>query len=292
MADEATGNPPAGTAVAPAAEAASAAGGGRSEVLNSGSAPATPEAASSPEFTALIPAEYKDKPWIKDVKDLPGLFKRTDGLLTEMGKRPAGIPEDNAPAEKWTAFNKAFGVPEKPDGYKLAEGTAEAPVDPKFQTGIKSVFHKAGVSARQAAILEQGYNALAAELGKEKGVAAEQQNTDFTKLATDVFGARKDEALTGAQKLIAAHAPASMKTHIENLPNEQLIILAGVLDAVRKEYISEDRMPSGGAPAVGMTAEQRQAKGRELMASKPYGDPFHPDHQKVVDEVRRLYNTK
>jgi len=76
------------------------------------------------------------------------------------------------------------------------------------------VFHKAGVSARQAAILEKGYNELVATLAKEKGVAAEKQDADFTKLATDVFGARKDEALAGAQKLIAAHVPAAIQSLI------------------------------------------------------------------------------
>lgn len=284
------------TVEASAAVAAASASGGAAEVSNSGNTPAAAagEAAAAPEFTALIPAEYKDKPWIKDVKDLPGLFKRTDGLLTEIGKRPAGIPEDNAPSEKWAAFNKAWGVPEKPEEYKLAEGTAEAPVDPKFQSGIKNVFHKAGVSARQAAVLEAGYNELAAALTKEKGIETEKLNTDFTKLAADTFGARKDDALAGAQKLIAKFAPAAMKAQIESMSNENLIILAGVLDGVRKEFISEDRMPSSAAAGtgVGMTPEQKQAKGRELMASKAYTDPFHPDHEKVKDEVQRLYGTK
>jgi len=265
--------------------------GGRVEVPQSGSAPVVQPPAGT-DFTTLIPAEFKDKPWVKDVKDLPSLFKRTDGLLTEIGKRPAGIPQETATEAEWAAFNKAWGVPEKPESYKLAEGTPEAPVDPKFQTGIKSVFHKAGISPRQASILEKGYNELAENLMKEKGLAAEKQNVDFDKLASDTFGERKAEALKGAKILIAKYAPESMKAHLEGLSNENLIVMAGVLDSVRKEFISEDHMPSGGGPAVGMTPEQKRAKGQELMASKAYQDPFHADHQKTVDEVQRLYGTK
>lgn len=276
-----------------------AGGGGRSEVLNSGGAAGGAQGAqgapgaqgAAPEFAALIPAEFKDKPWVKDVKDVKGLFARTDGLLTEMGKRPAGIPQDNASEAEWAVWNKAWGVPEKPEEYKLAEGTAEAPVDPKFQTGIKSVFHKASVSARQAKILEEGYNALNAQLAKEKGVAAETQDADFTKLAAETFGNRKDDALKGANLLIAKYAPPSMKPHVDKLSNENLIVLAGVIDGIRKEFISEDRLPTGGGVPAGMTAEQKQARGRELMGSKAYTDPFHPDHEKTKMEVQRLYGT-
>lgn len=285
----------AGAAGAAGTVAAGSEGGGAAQVAQSGNTPAVGAqgaAPAAPEFASLIPVEFKDKPWLKDIKDVKGLFARTDGLLTEMGKRPAGIPQDNASAEDWAAFNKVWGVPEKPEAYKLAEGTAEAPVDPKFQTGIKSVFHKAGVSERQAKILEEGYNGLAAELSKEKGAAEVVKNEDFTKLADTTFGARKDDALNGAKVLIAKFAPANMKSHIENMSNENLIILAGVLDGVRKEFISEDRLPSSGAAPVGMTAEQKQARGRELMASKAYTDQFHPDHDKVKDEVARLYGTK
>lgn len=243
------------------------------------------------KFNEIIPAEYKDKPWIKDVKDLPGLFKRTDGLLTEMGKRPAGIPEDNAPEEKWTAFNKAFGVPEKPEDYKLSPGTTEQPADPKFQEGIKSVFHKAGVSARQAKVLEAGYNDLVTAFLKDAKGASEAQDADFEKITNSVFGERKAEALNGAKQLIMAHTPEALKPHIEKLSNENLIILSGVLDAVRQQYISEDAMPRGGSAPMGMSQEQRQAKGRELMASKAYQNPFDPEHEKVKAEVQRLYGT-
>lgn len=283
----------AAAAAAAAGGEGGAAGGGRTEVLNTGNTPAAAAApeAQSPEFVALLPDEYKTKPWIKDVKDLPSLLKRTDGLLTEMGKRPAGIPQDNAPKEEWDKFNKSFGVPEKADDYKLTPGTAEAPVDENFQKGIKGVFHEAGVSARQAAVLEKGYNKLLETLTAEKGAAAEKLNTDFDALAKNTFGDRKDDALKGARLLIGKYAPPAFKGHIEALDNNGLMVLAAVLDGVRKDFISEDRLPQAGGAPVGMTLEQKQARGRELMASPAYTNAFDPKHKEVVEEVRRLYGT-
>ncbi len=280
-----------GAAAAAAAAAGAGAGDGTGKVPASGNAPA-PVAQTFPEFATLIPTEFKDKPWIKDVKDVPGMFKRFDGMLTEMGKRPAGIPADTAPEAEWSAFNKAWGVPEKPDGYQLPEVPAGLPKNEKYIEGMKGVFIKAGVNPRQAKILAEGNNALVGELLKEAGVNGEQADVDFEKLAGETFGARKDEALKTANVLIAKFVPASMKSHVANLSNENLIVLAGVLDGIRKEYISEDRLPTGGGAPVGMTPDQKRAKGVELMASKAYQDPFDPDHEKVKQEVQALYGTK
>lgn len=245
----------------------------------------------APDFASLIPADYRDKPWVKETKDLGALFKRTDDLLTEIGKRPAGIPADNAKPEEIAAFNKAFGVPDKPEAYQLPEVPAGLPKNEKYIEGMRKVFIKAGVNARQAKILAEGNNELVGALMKEMGQADEAQDADFDKLAGETFGQRKDEALKGANILISKFVPEKMKAHVANLSNENLIVLAGVLDAVRKEYISEDRFPTGGGAPVGMTDEQKRAKGQELMASPAYGDPYHKDHEAVVAEVRRLYGT-
>lgn len=252
---------------------------------------AAPAAQTFPEFSTLIPAEFKDRPWIKDTKDVPALFKRMDGLITEIGKRPAGIPQLDAPDAEWATFNKSFGVPDKPEGYTLPEPPKGLPTNQKYVEGMKNVFIKAGVNPRQAKILAEGNNALVGELLKEAGVNTEEQDANFDKLADDVFGNRKADAMKGAQALIAKFVPEKMKAHVANLSNENLIVLAGVLDAVRKEFIAEDRLPTGGAAPVGMTPEQKQAKGRELMASPAYSDPFHPDHERTKAEVQRLYGT-
>lgn len=260
------------------------------QVPNSGSTPPAPTP-NFPDIATIVPPDFKDKPWVKETKDVPSLFKRVDGLLTEIGKRPAGIPADTAPDTEWQSFNKAFGVPEKPDDYKLSDPPAGVPKNEKYNNGIKSVFHKAGVSARQAAILEKGHNELVAQLLKEQGAAGAQADADFDKLADETFGQAKPEVLKNANLLIAKFVPEKMKTHVANLSNENLIVLAGVIEGIRKEYIAEDRLPAGGGAPTNMTADQKRAKGIELMASKAYTDSFHPDHERVVAEVKALYGT-
>lgn len=263
--------------------------GGSAKVENfntgNGGAPATPD------FQTLIPAEYKEKPWVKETKDLPSLFKRTDGLLSELGKRPAGIPAETAPETEWQAFNKAWGVPEKADDYKLSEVPEGMPKNENYTKGIKSVFHKAGVSQRQAAILEKGHNELVQNLLKEAGVETEKNDADFEKLSEEAFGTEKETVLKNAKILVSKFAHPKFADQLANADNKTLVLLASVVEGLRKEYISEDRFPTGGSAPVGMTLEQKQAKGRELMATPAYSDPFHADHEKTVQEVNRLFGT-
>lgn len=249
-----------------------------------------PGAPAPVDFTTLIPADFKDKPWVKETKDLTSLFKRTDDLITEIGKRPAGIPQDNATPDQIAAFNKAWGVPDKPEGYQfqpLPKELGEA--NPEFQNSVRAMFHKNGVSAKQAAGLEKEWNDIALAMVKKSTDAADALDKDFEKLKTEVFGNRAAEAVKGAGVLISKFVPEKMKAHVANLPNEQLIILASVIDGIRKEYIPEDRMPQGGGPAVGLSVEEKRAKAQKLMALPAYQNQFHKDHAATKKEVDEIY---
>jgi len=252
--------------------------------------PADPQP-SYPDLNTIVPAEYKDREYLKDVKDVPGVFKKLDNAVTTLGKRPTGIPHDNADPKEWDAFNKSFGVPEKADDYQLGNPPEGLPKDENFQKGVKGIFHKAGVSARQAKILEKEWNDMMLQTLKASGVAVEKQDADFTKLAGEVFGDRQEKALGDAKILLAKYAPEKVKPHLESLSNENLILMAGVLDGIRREYINEDDLTGGPAASAAMSSEEKRVKGKELMASKAYSDPFHPDHNKTVEEVQRLYGT-
>lgn len=239
------------------------------------------------DFGKMIPKDYQDKEYLKSIKDPVGFFKAFDGAQELLGKRPAGIPHDNASEEEWKSFNKSFGVPEKPEDYDLAipEG---AKVDPKLDKGVREVMQKAGLNKRQAKIVSEGYRGVLTEVLKEQGAKAEQADKDFIKLSTEVFGERKDKVLADGKALISKYIPEKFKDSLESLPNEQLVVLAAVLDGIRKDYISEDQIPAGqGAP--GVTAEQKREEARKLMASEAYNNASHPDHAKTVERVNSLY---
>lgn len=299
------GDPPAGGGAPPAAPPAGAppAGAPPAGAPPAGAPPADPARAGYPahvppagappaavEFEKIIPEAYKDKPWVKETKDVETLFKRVDDLTSELGKRPSAIPQENAKPEEWQKFNKAFGVPEKPEGYEFSAPPEGLKADPDFQKSIQGILHEAGVSSRQFKKIEPAWNALMLQMAKNTGAAAQALDADFDKLAGSTFGDRKDRALQTSKAMIDKFTPDALKPHLANLGNKELVILAGVLDGIITKYVNEDELPppgGGGGGPVG--SEARRAEALKLMQSEEYRNAFHPKHKEVVAKVEELY---
>lgn len=245
-------------------------------------APAAPATPPVVDLASIIPADFKDKEYLKDVKDIPSLFKKLDGAQTLIGKRPAGIPQDNAKPEEIAAFNKAFGVPDEAKAYELVVPETNA-MAPEMQDRIKSIFHKAALSAKQAKEVSAGWNEFQASQLKAADAA-------FEKLADETFGADKAKVLASSKAILDKFAPEKFKAGLGSLGNTELILLASVIEGIRKEYISEDRIPSGG-DKPSSTPEDKRAEGKKLMAMEAYQNPFHPEHASIKAKVDALYGT-
>lgn len=250
--------------------------------------PMVDSTSSSVDLSSIIPSEYAEKGWVKDIKTVDDLFKMTDGLKSEIGKRPAGIPHESASPEEKAAFNKAFGVPETAELYQLAD-----PVEgmEKFQDGLKKVLHEAGISQSQAALLDKGYAGLLETMKAEMGVDSEAQNAAFEKLAVETFGERRDEVMQTSKSLISENIPEAMKPHLDSLSNEHLMLLAAFADNIQQKYIAEDSMvrPSGQTNEANSVAEL-SSKARELMATPEYQSTMHPGHGAVKAQVDQIYD--
>ncbi len=247
--------------------------------------PSTPAGA---DFNSLIPEAYAEKGWVKDVKDMDGLFKMADDLKSEMGKRPAGIPHADATPETWAEFNKALGVPESSDSYELA------PVEGQeaYQAGLKSLLHEAGITPKQLGVLAPGFDKLMGEMTPADGPSDEE----FSQISDKHLGDRKDEIMGNAQVLLdemAAGIPQELKDVFNGLPNRQLVALAAGLDVFKSKYINEDSLPqnNGGNPTGAMSTEDKNAKRLELLGSEAYNNMRHPNHAEVAAKVAELYGT-
>lgn len=246
------------------------------------------ETPTIPELSLITPADYADKGWLTDIKDVEGLFKLTDSLKSEIGKRPAGIPQNDASTDEWSNFNKSFGVPGAADGYELSVPTEGLEEYHKLTT---EAFHKAGLSQRQAAILNEAQLDLMESLSPD----TEAQEAEFQKMTTEVFGDRKDDAINVAKSLLDENTkdlPDAFKEVLNSLPNKQLIAITAVLDKIQSKHINADDLPSTvNAIATGMTDKERRAEGVRLMMLPEYNDRSHPGHAEIEAKVRAIYGT-
>ena len=246
-----------------------------------GAAPITPPPAGA--FT--IPEAFKDKPYLKGVDSQEKLFSMLDGAQTLIGKKGPAIPAADAKPEEWNAFYDALGRPKDAKEYKFP--TADK-TEPALLTGISQAMHKHGLTQKQAEGVWTDVEATMGAFLKEKGVAAEKENVDFTKLATDVFGPERDKTLALGKEMIAAYASPAVKPYMNSLSNEHLVLIADVLNNINKKYIKQDgapRPPSGGQ---GGTPDELRNKARLLMSEQSKHNSMSVEfanYQKQIDAI-------
>jgi len=261
--------------------------------IPSTAAPATAPDDKKYSFFETIPAELKDKPYLKDVKDFDGLYKKLDGAQELIGKRASGIPADDAPTEEKEAFAKAWGRPEKADGYtapeiKLPEGVTK---DPELEKFAKEIFFEAGLNQNQVNIIQGKYEAKMLEAMQAQAADPAMSDDAFDKMTTDLFKDRTDTVLKNSQLLLKENLPEALQSKIEGLNNEALTVLAAVLDGVREKYISEDVMPrEGEVPAGSDSVNELRQQARVLMAKPEYTNKSHKDHLGIAQEVKDVYD--
>lgn len=240
-----------------------------------------------------IPDEYKDRPYLKDVKDLPSVLKMLDGAQKKLGERPAGVPQDTAPDEDW---NKFFATtrPEKPEAYEFKRDDATAKallVTPEIDAKVKAIFHEAGLTKRQAALVQSKYEAQLLEQHKAFIAESAKQDDDFAKLAETSFGKDSDKVLTQGKVLLDKYLPANMKSFLPKLDNNALVVIAGVLKNLKEKFMSEDELPAGGeGTGSGAQGEAEiRAEAQKIMALPAYQNKFDKDHDSLVKQVQELY---
>jgi len=261
--------------------------------IPSSAAPAAAPDDKKYSFFETIPADLKDKPYLKDVKSFEQLYKKLDGAETLIGQKPSGIPDENASAEEKEAFARSWGRPEKADGYtapeiKLPEGVTK---DPELEKFAQEIFFEAGLNQNQVNIIQGKYEAKMLEVMQANAADPAMSDDAFDKMTDDLFKDRKDTVLKNSQLLIKENLPEALQSKIEGLNNEALTVIAAVLDGVREKYINEDVMPREGEVPVGTDSinELRQ-QARVLMAKPEYTNKSHKDHLDIAQQVKDVYD--
>ena len=243
-----------------------------------------------------IPAEYAEKPYTKDIKSEADLWKKFDGSQSLIGKpKEGGVPDENADSATWEAFHKTLGKPDNAADYNFnREGLDQEFVknfaNDDLDNATKEIFHKANLTQKQADILQPEFEKMLEGIHTEQAQEGLQENVDFDKLASDTFGADEAQVMADSKALIAENAPAGFEEQIKGLPNESLIIMAGVLNNIKNKYINEDSLDPNRKSVSGATTEQGlREEARALMMSEDYINAFSPSHDKVKEEVAAIY---
>ena len=204
-----------------------------------------------------------------------------------IGQRPAGIPGPDAKPEEIEKFYSATR-PKTAAEYQF-EIDPSIKADEKVIGKMKDLMFKHGLTPAQAKGMQKDFDAFAIETAKERGIQLQEQNTNFDKLAKDVFGADRDKILATSKGLIDTFTPPAMKAEVAKLSNENLIVLAGILNGIHAKYIKTDGAPPVPGSNSGDTPDTLRAQARALMASDAYTNSMHAEHMNVRKQVDELY---
>ena len=246
-------------------------------VFSGGEEPAgDPPAGDHPAGAFTLPEQYREKPYMQDVKTLGDLCKKFDGAETLLGKKRTIMPDETSTPDDIAEFNKLRGVPDDHNTYvsiKTEEGA-----DKTFFEAMKPAFKKANMTAKDVAVLEAELAPVIEKITGTKVEADKAQGEAFDALTDKIFAGTKENDLAQARILMDAHTHEGLKKYMNELSNEHLAIMACVMKGVRAKYMNEDNTRDGGGGDTG-SAEDIRTEGKKQIAIAQ--DPKSTMQQKI-----------
>jgi hypothetical protein len=253
--------------------------------------------ASPPASDAfVVPDAYKDRGWVEKVKSPDDLWKTLDNAQSLLGKRPAGIPANDAPDAEWEAFYKV-ARPESADKYTLSdiEGLPEGVDLTPYKADAQKLMFEAGLTQRQADALWKQYVGI--ELGAV-GKTQEALDKRYDEIAPKVLGEKHADLAKVALDALNELVDADYRTSFVNNPEGMVAFIQTVnklqekhsaeLAKVRAEYGAEGKLPDGGQQVPAVEINDVVTKQAKLRISAAAQDFTHPDHKKTMDEIKAL----
>lgn len=229
-----------------------------------------------------------------DIQKIAKSYKETKALVGQK----LGIPGEDASDEAKAEFYKALGVPEDAKGYEfgvpedLPEKLKEA-FDEDDANKWAERFKKYNIPADAAKALRQEFINDVAEQYKEMEGDIEKSGESFDKIATEMFGDKKEQVLKDANVLLQKYVPEDLRADIEkSVPDSVLLAMAAAITGETKHLTGEDKAIGGDAGASGETEQQLRERARKIMQDPAYNSPFAKgpeEHDRLKKEVRGIY---
>jgi hypothetical protein len=263
---------------------------------------------SQPQFS--VPETYKDAGWAQNIKSHDDLWGQFANAQTLIGKRPAGIPTQDAPPEEWEKFYTAKGRPESPDKYQFEskfEGLPENVDLGEYEGKAKAFFHKLGLSPKEAQQAWSDY--IGMEIEGYKGLQAKQSeqkaalDKEFDELTAKLWGDKYKDVEAKSLETIKAAVPDDLKDAIPYIAENPKALAATIklvehadaqaaqlrneLAEVKKKYGVEDKLNSGSQ--TGSTSKDDVVKALTEANMKVRGlDPFSPERKQTMEKIEEL----
>lgn len=242
-----------------------------------------------------VPEEIRGDKSLSTIPDVGTLAKNYVNAQRMIGADKVALLGKYATPEEYDQFYSKIGRPDAPTDYKyeIDEGTD---VSDDTVTWASNVFHKAGLTPRQANIVMEEY--LKAGQGESAAFSppSEQQvvalrNQTIENLQRE-WGSDYEDNLAVANAVITEFGTeelreATMPDGTTLGDNPDFIRLLNNVGSFIRSRVSEDTL-EGSKLVGGLSASDARDKLREIKApDSPFWSAKHPEHQWYVDEAMR-----
>lgn len=273
--------------------------GGTDAAVSTPTAPTTPtgnegtllsSAPTSATDAQAEPAQPVDKPdwlpekfWREDKADVEALSKSYQGLEQLLGKKANAVPVPNEKStpEEISAYRKAIGVPESPEGYKLKPEQLPNGVswDDSVAKRAAELAHKHNIPAAAMSELMKFDLERAALMNQAAASMIETQLESGRAELQRVYGDKMPEKIELARRAaVTAGVDPSSQGFVDPQVVKAIVSLA--------EKLSDDRLVEGNQTGISST----RARARDIMTneSNPLYQRYQDGDSEIVDQVRRM----
>lgn len=247
-------------------------------------------------MATALPPEFRDKEFFKD-KSFVDVVKEHVNLQELLGKRPAGIPKEDASDEEWGNFIGSI-KPKAGSEYVFPETefSKSGKRNEGYEKAIRDMALEVGIPKRQfSKFVEKIEGYLAQAMQTESSQASEQatiREKEFETLLDNTYGKDKAVVLERTKKLMSEMIDPSLKAKVveslKDISNEHLFALTSILDGVYKKYLAEDNTP-GGADNISGDVDSLRTEAETIMRSKAYSDFREPGHEAAKSRVQEIF---
>lgn len=210
----------------------------------------------------------QNKGW-KDPRELLDGYRNLEKLV---GEQRIALPKDEKDEAAWGKLYDSMGRPKTAEEYKLPvpEGG-----DPALAKHFSGVFHKAGLSAKQATAVTNEWNAITAKAAKDEQTAREtKQGQEMDAVKAEWGGAYDERVAVGQRAMRTFGIDTDVATKLEAaMGSKWLMDFSFRIGHALTEHKGEG-MEGGGPKAGALTPQQAIAEIERLKKDVEWGKKY------------------
>ena len=190
------------------------------DVHEQGSATQSVEETTENEF--IVPDEFKDAGWANNIHSYEDLWTQHANAQKLIGKKTIGIPTEDSSEDEISEFYSKLR-PEAEDKYDIDLG--------EDTEVFRKIFYNNGISARQAKAITEAYKESVRQVSE--GLFSEE---NFKEIMHDTLGDDYKAKIEKVNGFLKQYGKKSALAEIDQLPNETLGLLYGLIDLTMDKY--------------------------------------------------------